>query len=365
MNQKGTVYLSSTFGDLAAEREAVSEAALRAGLVPFRFEGFQVGTDFKEILRSALAEADLFVLILAYRLGYTFPDSGQSGVEFEFEEAIRLNKSIIVFMLSEDAPWPASEFPRGKELARVEAFRRKVTEGFIVSWFKNVRELREQALVAFLQSSIRIADQPEHEPQVIPTQTVPAQQALESLDVGPVLLEIRSQLATLVRGLADEPVRRQESDGPKPIPAIFLGSSAPTIDLNKVFIVMPYSEVWSEAVENIIREACESAQFQFEIAKSKDGRYIIHDIWKGLTGSAVTVADLTGANPNVAYEVGLADVLGREVIIISQDTEVPVDFRGARLILYTNSIEGALRLREELTDRLKSIRERLHDSIKA
>jgi hypothetical protein len=78
----------------------------------------------------------------------------------------------------------------------------------------------------------------------------------------------------------------------------------------------------------------------------------------------VTVADLTGGNPNVAYEVGLADVLGKEVILISQESDVPVDFRGARLILYSNSIEGGLRLREELTDRLKSIRERPLDSPK-
>lgn len=357
MIEKATVYISSTFRDLGAERNAVSEAALRAGLLPFRFEEFSVGFDSRKILRNALINADLFVLILAYRLGYTFPGTGQSIVEFEFEEAHQLNKPILVFMLSEDAPWPASEFPRGEELARIEAFRRKISGEFVVGLFKNAEELRELALVSFLKWRIGFAGQTEHQTEEVRSQNALAQQSPEGLDVGPVLLEIRSQLAILMRGLANEPLQRQ--DGPKPIPAAFLGASAPKIDLNKIFIIMPYSEAWSAAVESIICEACESAQFQFEIAKSKDGRYIIHDIWKGLTGSAVTVADLTGGNPNVAYEVGLADVLGREVIIISQDTEVPVDFRGARLIIYSNSIEGGLRLREELTDRLRSIRERL------
>jgi hypothetical protein len=60
----------------------------------------------------------------------------------------------------------------------------------------------------------------------------------------------------------------------------------------------------------------------------------------------------------VTYEVGLADVLGKYVILIAQDHEVPFDFLGQRLILYEDSLPGSLKLREELTDMLKRYKEK-------
>jgi len=138
--------------------------------------------------------------------------------------------------------------------------------------------------------------------------------------------------------------------------AEFLGTpSAPGANGNQCFIVMPYSQSWSKPVEEILRESCETAGIEFTIAKAMDGRFVAHDIWQSITGSNVIVADLSGANANVSYEIGLADAIGREVILISQDTKIPFDFSGHRLILYENSVEGALKLRKEVTARLKAI----------
>lgn len=113
---------------------------------------------------------------------------------------------------------------------------------------------------------------------------------------------------------------------------------------------------WSKGVETILKEVCELADFEFTIAKEMVGRFIPHDIWEGITGSAVMIADLTGANANVAYEVGLADVLGREVVLICQDAQVPFDFLAQRLMVYKNTVQGAIELREQLCERLKGLR---------
>lgn len=101
------------------------------------------------------------------------------------------------------------------------------------------------------------------------------------------------------------------------------------------------------------------ADMNFEIAKSMGGRFIPNDIWTGITGSGIIIADLTNANPNVSYEIGLADVLGREVILICQGDKVPFDFLGQRLIVYQDSIAGTLKLREELIDRLNRYKNRI------
>ena len=136
-------------------------------------------------------------------------------------------------------------------------------------------------------------------------------------------------------------------------PADFLGPSAQTWKGNRCFIVMPYSQVWSKGVEEILQECCDIAGIEFTIAKAMEGRFIPNDIWQGITGSGIIIADLSGANANVSYEIGLADAIGREVILIAQDSKVPFDFSGHRLILYENSVEGALSLRKEVTARLK------------
>ena len=50
----------------------------------------------------------------------------------------------------------------------------------------------------------------------------------------------------------------------------------------------------------------------------------------------VIIGDVTGKNPNVFYELGLADAYGKHIILITQDTlnDVPADIRHLELIFY-------------------------------
>lgn len=53
------------------------------------------------------------------------------------------------------------------------------------------------------------------------------------------------------------------------------------------------------------------------------------------------LADLTGKNPNVFYEVGLAHATGKPVILISQDmNDIPFDLRGLRIIEYNKNLSN-------------------------
>ena len=48
------------------------------------------------------------------------------------------------------------------------------------------------------------------------------------------------------------------------------------------------------------------------------------------------IADISGRNPNVFYELGIAQALGKQVILITKDAaaEVPTDIRGFEFIRY-------------------------------
>lgn len=144
--------------------------------------------------------------------------------------------------------------------------------------------------------------------------------------------------------------------------ASFLGPEAESVIRNRCFVVMPYSQDWSKAVESILCSCCEDAGLKFAIAKAMEGRFIPYDIWQGITGCGIIIADLTGGNANVAYEVGLADAIGKEVILISQESNVPFDFSGQRLIIYENSIAGSFILKDELTKRLLSVKNLLEET---
>ncbi|HYN16177.1 MAG TPA: hypothetical protein VES66_10375, partial [Terriglobales bacterium] len=62
---------------------------------------------------------------------------------------------------------------------------------------------------------------------------------------------------------------------------------------------------------------------------------IVHDIWAYVKTSRVMLADLTGKNPNVFYELGLAHAVGKPVIMVTQSMEdVPFDLRALRVIEY-------------------------------
>ncbi len=130
-------------------------------------------------------------------------------------------------------------------------------------------------------------------------------------------------------------------------------------DEDLCFLLMPFSEPWSNDVWALIKsiiESVEGCNYRCQRADEKDGRVIMDDIWEGINKAKYVIADLTNKNPNVTYEVGLADVLGKEVILLSQNpNDVPFDFLGLRLITYENSIGGVRKLSNELQKRLKRV----------
>lgn len=259
-------------------------------------------------------------------------------------------------MLAETARWPVASIATGTEMSSVQRFRAKLLANHIVSYFSSAAELEELSIAAFMRLAAGAPGQVD-EVAVPPKSEGSGQDAVAS-----ALLEIRSQLAFLTSRILDQSRSPHDQGAQRFASAVFLGPATPQIDRTQVFVIMPYSMPWSKGVELLISDACKAAGFQSEVAKYSDGRMIIQDIWKTLTGSAAVIADITGANPNVAYEIGLADALGREVILMTQHIDVPVDFRAARLLTYDNTIDGSQVLREELQNRLMTLRQKLEEN---
>ena len=102
------------------------------------------------------------------------------------------------------------------------------------------------------------------------------------------------------------------------------------------FIVMPFSQAWSADVHRILASACEAAGVRpvrgDDLFTPTD---ILEDIWQSINAADFVIADITGRNPNVLYELGIAHALAKPVLILSREAvDIPIDLATRRVILY-------------------------------
>jgi predicted ATPase len=110
------VFVSSTLGELAEERQAVSRAISALRLTPVMFEVGARPHPPQELYRAYLAQSDVFVGLYWQRYGWVGPGMDISGLEDEFELSRAFPRLLYV-----KTPAPDRE-PRLTELlARVEA----------------------------------------------------------------------------------------------------------------------------------------------------------------------------------------------------------------------------------------------------
>lgn len=119
-------------------------------------------------------------------------------------------------------------------------------------------------------------------------------------------------------------------------------------DINKgmVFVVMPIRDEFCPVI-NAINKVCKSLKMTAQRADDISRQDIImSNIFDGIAKSEIVVVDITGNNPNVFYELGIAHSLRarQSIIIITQDEDVsrsPFDIRHWSILKYNiNEIEA-------------------------
>ncbi len=121
-----------------------------------------------------------------------------------------------------------------------------------------------------------------------------------------------------------------------------------------VFVVMPFSgEPEFRDLRRSIERVCKKYDFD---ARAVDGtnqfKRIIPEIMRQLRQSAFVIVDVTELKPNVFYEPGLADGLGKEMIVTAKEgTELPFDINDIPVLFW----EGFTDFEDALEKRVQSI----------
>ena len=131
---------------------------------------------------------------------------------------------------------------------------------------------------------------------------------------------------------------------------------APASPHPKCFIIMPFGvqdleDLYAEFILPVLDDC------KLHCARGDDifgSNVVVEDIKDAIAKSDLVIADLTGQNSNVFYEVGIAHTLGKPVLLLSQSIEdVPFDLRHRRVLAYEYTPIGCKRfvakLREHVT----------------
>ena len=120
-------------------------------------------------------------------------------------------------------------------------------------------------------------------------------------------------------------------------------SPATTVTSADLFVIMPFGQAWSDGTYAFIRRAVNKLEISqqahlYRADEITTPGQISEQVKDAITSARVVIADITGVNPNVMWELGYADGLGKAIVILNQNTESsPFDMQDRRQVTYRAS----------------------------
>lgn len=126
---------------------------------------------------------------------------------------------------------------------------------------------------------------------------------------------------------------------------------------NLCFVLMPFlpemKEIYTEIIKPIVIKSGMECIRSDEIYNPGE---ILNDIIKSIISARIVIAELTGRNANVMYELGMSHMLKKKTILLTQKIDdVPFDLRHLRCINYKLGPIGIEKLKEDLFKTLNNI----------
>ncbi len=119
-----------------------------------------------------------------------------------------------------------------------------------------------------------------------------------------------------------------------------------SVDPRLVFVLTPFHPDFDEDYKVIKRALTDQ---QFTCTRGDDDPHssnILPYVLKQVAKARLVIANISGRNPNVMYELGIAHAMGKPVLMVSRSSDdIPFDLASTRILTYEDSsdLEKGLR----------------------
>lgn len=125
-----------------------------------------------------------------------------------------------------------------------------------------------------------------------------------------------------------------------------------------ILVFMPFEERFKPVYEDHLKPV--ASKLGLKIIRADDfytTGHIVNEIWTALLETRFVIADCTDRNPNVFYEVGMAHVVGKPTLLITQNVEdVPFDLRHLRFLHYEFTPRGMKDFEKNIKSTVETIK---------
>jgi hypothetical protein len=381
------VYLTDLSDDFADLHPILINAIREAGMVPLQLSLVERHkTDVRALraqVRQKLTEADYVVALMAFRRGWEV-EQGQALNAIECDIAHDLKKPIIVLL-----PEPSSSLAaslRFRAFSQTDAEREAqhqlwehLEATMPVSYFHDAADMARQvrgALTTWADSgtSPAAAETPLAAQSAPGTLQRQGPGRLDGVDIDSFADRVADKTAARVvevqqqQGvdLAREAMRYSEALKLHPGELVFGKPAAGRQFKADAFMIMPFRPEFDGIYTGIIRPLMGDLKLTIQRGDeftSTQG-VVMEDVWAALNACRFVIAEITGGNDNVFYELGIAHTLNKPALLITQAAapeQVPFDIRHLRYLKYENTVNGGLRLREDLKRAIERLLRDLED----
>jgi hypothetical protein len=370
-----SIYIGDSSAEIADLRKLLVDQIRQAGLNPLTLDDSerQDDADLLERVRAKIRAADQFVGVVAFKRGWE-PASldGYSLTEVEYGLARGLRKPVTMLMPRPDGDLAQSLRQRamGQSPASREAqkqWMRQVERDSRVLWFGDEAELLAQITLLLAEW------QAMNPPQAAPSNGFFQSWWNRMIDLDGLAQRIAEQIHLKLWSMQRQPdmveqaMMVQEALRLKPGELVFGRPLSGSQFQSDVFVIMPFAPELDPVYRGVIKPLMSDMNLRSvrgdEFASRRGS--IIEEVWAALNNCQLVIADITGGNDNVFYELGIAHTLNKPAIIITQAETpegVPFDIRHLRYVPYRNTDEGRARLRIDLEAALRWLLADLQES---
>jgi hypothetical protein len=104
------------------------------------------------------------------------------------------------------------------------------------------------------------------------------------------------------------------------------------------FVLMPFAESFTDIYNLGIKDTCEAAgAYSERVDEQVYQGNILDRVYNQIAKADFIIADMTGRNANVFYEVGYAHAIGKSTILLTQNNDdIPFDLKHFPHVVYNN-----------------------------